>query len=69
MVACDEKPPLLRGSAPDGSATAGDVLVWRRVDLAKFLDDCRKRHVDLIEFEAKRPGSLWLREPVVERVD
>lgn len=60
MEPCPESPPPLRGSMPDGAASAGDILLWRRVDLEKYLKDCRKRHTDLIDFEAKRLGGGWL---------
>lgn len=63
MQPCPEQLPPLRGSQPDGSATAGDMLLWRRVDVERWRADCAKRHVDLIDYTAKELGGAWLPMP------
>ncbi|HET9574529.1 MAG TPA: hypothetical protein VFP29_12475 [Methyloceanibacter sp.] len=63
MVPCPDDLPPLRGSALDGSATSGDIVLWRRVDMQQFWNDCRRRHSDLVDFVARKLGGGWLPAP------
>jgi hypothetical protein len=48
--------PELKGSLPDGSATSGDLRLWK-VDAEKFTEDCYRRHQDLIDYVNRRSGK------------
>lgn len=54
MESClGQKLPELRGSLPDGSASEGDLYIWK-VEAERVSQGCYKRHQDLIDFENKR---------------
>lgn len=66
MQPCDPLFPPLKGDRPEGGATAGAVLIWRSVDAQRYVDECRQRHINLINWWARHPRSRgWLPVPDV----
>lgn len=53
MESCRDEPlPQLKGSLPDGSASRGDLVLWK-IEVEKFFERCWKQHQDLIDYVRK----------------